>query len=615
MPKISETAYPRLNANPSRKELQQIFTPTPEEAEFSWNRTSSEIQTLRLLTWLKVFQRLGYFPSPDEVSARIIDHIADVIGVEKWSDALASYEGSSLKWVHHSLVRDYLQVTAFGDNARKAAHEACLEASTTRDDLVDIVNVAIEELIRQRHELPAYSTLVRIARTARQRINTDYHLLVVQRLSEGTKDGLRKLFEGSGRKHKTAWDSVKKEPSNPTVRHMQEFLNHLDTLLQHDLRLEAFAGIPAVKVTQFAAEARAVDVASMRDFAESKRLTLAASLVLAQVGRAYDDVADMFIRLVQRLHSRAREALTQHRLDKAAETDKLIATLHDVSVAFKNSAFGADRLTAIEAVIGSDLDLIIDRCEKHALLAGNNHLPLLLKFYKGQRAPLLNFLSNVSLISTSQDCTLVAAIEFVVKHRSSRTEWLPSSSLDLSFASDKWMLLITGNKSPNAPFDKVHRRYLELCVFTQVMNELKSGDLYIPLSDRFRDYREQLISWVEYQREIELYGRQSGMETDPKTFVATLKTKFEKSAAEADQGFPANEYLSLEDGEPVLKRLTARLTPVGQDAFEAAVKGFMQENDVLNILWETETWLNWTKHFGPISGLDAKIVSSDVNPQ
>ena len=109
------------------------------------------------------------------------------------------------------------------------------------------------------------------------------------------------------------------------------------------------------------------------------------------------------------------------------------------------------------------------------------------------------------------------------------------------------MLLITGNKSPNAPFDKVHRRYLELCVFTQVMNELKSGDLYIPLSDRFRDYREQLISWVEYQREIELYGRQSGMETDPKTFVATLKTKFEKSAAEADQGFPANEYLSLED--------------------------------------------------------------------
>ena len=105
------------------------------------------------------------------------------------------------------------------------------------------------------------------------------------------------------------------------------------------------------------------------------------------------------------------------------------------------------------------------------------------------------------------------------------------------------------------------------------------------------------------------------METDPKTFVATLKTKFEKSAAEADQGFPANEYLSLEDGEPVLKRLTARLTPVGQDAFEAAVKGFMQENDVLNILWETETWLNWTKHFGPISGLDAKIFSSDVNPQ
>ncbi|MBX9688223.1 MAG: Tn3 family transposase [Candidatus Obscuribacterales bacterium] len=596
-----------MNANPTRKELQQLFTPTPEEKEFAWKRTSSEIQTLRLLTWLKLFQRLGYFPSPDEISARIIDHVANAAGVAQWPDALGSYEGSSLKWVHHSLVREYLQVTAYGDAARKAAHEACLEASTTRDDLVDIVNVAIEELIRQRHELPAYSTLVRIARTARQRINSEYHLLVFQRFSEKTRDTLGKLFEGSGKKFKTAWDSVKTEPNNPTVRHMQDFLNHIETLSEHDLRAEAFAGIPAVKIAQFAAEARSLDVASMRDFSETKRLTLAGALVLAQVGRAYDDVADMFIRLVQRLHSRAREALVQHRIDKVGETDKLIATLHEVSLAFKNAENESERLTAIEAIIGEDIEAIIARCEKHAVLAGNNHLPLLLKFYKGQRSPLLNFLSNVSLVSTSQDASVVAAIEFVVSNKSSRTEWLPAPSLNLSFASDKWMALVTGNKNPNAPFDKVHRRYLELCVFTQVMNELKSGDLYIPHSDRFRDYRDQLIAWEDYEREIELYGRQSGMEIDPKLFIAALKTEFEKFAEEADRGFPANEYLSLENGEPVLKRLTARLSPSGQDTFEATVREYMEENDVLNILWETENWLNWTKHFGPISGLDAKI--------
>jgi hypothetical protein len=35
-----------------------------------------------------------------------------------------------------------------------------LQAARTRDDLPDLINMAIEELIRQRFELPAFSTFV-----------------------------------------------------------------------------------------------------------------------------------------------------------------------------------------------------------------------------------------------------------------------------------------------------------------------------------------------------------------------------------------------------------------------------------------------------------------------
>ncbi len=76
MPSISDTAYPRLKANPSQKDLEQIFTPTQEEKKFAWEHTSKEIQTVRLLTWLKVFQRLGYFAAANEIPVRIIEYIA-----------------------------------------------------------------------------------------------------------------------------------------------------------------------------------------------------------------------------------------------------------------------------------------------------------------------------------------------------------------------------------------------------------------------------------------------------------------------------------------------------------------------------------------------------------
>jgi hypothetical protein len=171
MPNISDTAYPRLKPNPTAKELENIFTPSPEERQFAWDRTADDGHTLRLLVWLKVFQRLGYFPSVDEISNRIFEHIADSIGAVHAPEKLFVYSQSRQKWTHQEFVRDYLGVSAYGEDARKSAVAASLDAATTRDDLVDIINVAIEELVRQRYELPAFSSLVKIARAARTRIN------------------------------------------------------------------------------------------------------------------------------------------------------------------------------------------------------------------------------------------------------------------------------------------------------------------------------------------------------------------------------------------------------------------------------------------------------------
>jgi hypothetical protein len=43
--------------------------------------------------------------------------------------------------------------------------------------------------------------------------------------------------------------------------------------------------------------------------------------------------------------------------------------------------------------------------------------------------------------------------------------------------------------------DRVHRRHFEACVFSQLMLELKAGDLCTIGSDAFADYREQLVSY------------------------------------------------------------------------------------------------------------------------
>jgi hypothetical protein len=58
------------------------------------------------------------------------------------------------------LVRSWLGVTPFGREARRVMVEASVRASRVREVLADIINTAIEELVRQRFELPAFSALL-----------------------------------------------------------------------------------------------------------------------------------------------------------------------------------------------------------------------------------------------------------------------------------------------------------------------------------------------------------------------------------------------------------------------------------------------------------------------
>ena len=94
-----------------------------------------------------------------------IRHVFRCAALAESPEQLQTYDASSARDRHTALIREVLGVTAYGPAARDVAVETCLQAARTRDDLPDLINMAIEELIRQRFELPAFSTLLRIART------------------------------------------------------------------------------------------------------------------------------------------------------------------------------------------------------------------------------------------------------------------------------------------------------------------------------------------------------------------------------------------------------------------------------------------------------------------
>src|SRR4029077_20713210 len=166
---------------------------------------------------------------------------------------------------------------------------------------------AIEELIRQRYEVPGFSTLFRAARAARGTVNRGYYRQIYQATDSVTRAHIDALFEKGSAERRSSWDRLKSEPGQPTVKRIRAFLVHLDWLREQVASTNPLTGIPAVKLHRFAAEARVLNVARMKELTQEKRFALAAAL--RQLAQAHAYGGDMLIRQVQRIHHRAKKLM------------------------------------------------------------------------------------------------------------------------------------------------------------------------------------------------------------------------------------------------------------------------------------------------------------------
>src|SRR3954471_23544601 len=213
MPIIADTAYPRLPTDPGVAELEAV-TPEAAEIAFARQRTRQPGPRLALLVLLKTFQRLGYFAGLADMPAAIVTHIAASVGLDSAVHEIGGYDDTTYRIRLAALVSGFVGVAGYDPEARGIVVRACIEAARTRDDLTDIVNAGIEELLRHRRELPAFGTLLKLARTARALVNRAYHRRIAAALPRDVRERLAALLvvpEGATR---SAWDQVKLEPGS-----------------------------------------------------------------------------------------------------------------------------------------------------------------------------------------------------------------------------------------------------------------------------------------------------------------------------------------------------------------------------------------------------------------
>jgi hypothetical protein len=155
MTAIDRTAYPRFKETYTAQELHALYTPTPEEIELINNAANSDAQKLTMLVLLKCCQSLGHIPRMKTIPDQVVQHIQAYLDLSP-EVSLTSARANLVRC--RRVIRAYLDIHRYSQGGRELIEMAVTEAAQTMSDPADLINLAIELLIQQRYQLPAFST-------------------------------------------------------------------------------------------------------------------------------------------------------------------------------------------------------------------------------------------------------------------------------------------------------------------------------------------------------------------------------------------------------------------------------------------------------------------------
>jgi hypothetical protein len=187
----------------SGRELAESFTPTDAEIEWARTRTQDEQRLLALVVWLKSYQRLGYFPKVDDVPPAVVRHVRDALGLA------GNVELEQAAERYRELVRARMKVTYDTARVRQIAEQAIRKAVQAKDNPADLINVALEELVRARCELPGYTTLDAMATAIRTEVNAAFCQAVASRIDMAARARLARLLLANPVTRRSEFDRLK----------------------------------------------------------------------------------------------------------------------------------------------------------------------------------------------------------------------------------------------------------------------------------------------------------------------------------------------------------------------------------------------------------------------
>ncbi|MEQ1975447.1 Tn3 family transposase [Xenorhabdus sp. SGI240] len=406
--------------------------------------------------------------------------------------------------------------------------------------------------------------------------------------------------------HKTALDSLLSSGDEPLSR-LKWLLQppgkiNGKNVLQHIDRLNAIAGLALPegielsvhqnRLLKLAREGRKMSSRDLIKFSDTRRYATLVCIIAEARATLTDEIIELHERILGSLFSKEK----RKQAERLQQTGKLIQSKLRQYITVGQALlmareYGKDPWAAIEDVL--PWPEFITSLEETQLLARKGNfepLHLITEKYSTLRKYASRMLSALEFRAASAAMPLSDALNMVREIYHKQLRKVPPSAPE-KFIPESWKKLVI---TPSG----IDRRYYEFCVLNELKSALRSGDIWVKGSHRYRNFDDYLIPPDGFEKALKDQLLPLTVPTDYQEYINIRMTLLASRLEEVNAMAIAGDLPDVDISDKGVKVTPLdNSVPSAVSPFAALVYSMLPHPKITEILDEVDSWTGFTRHF------------------
>jgi TnpA family transposase len=421
------------------------------------------------------------------VPLEVVRFLGEQLDVD--ADALADYAARApTRYDQLDVLRAVFGFRSFSQPDHRELSNWLLPIALTTVNGMTVAEALMVELRRRGVAAPGATVLERMVATALLRAERHVADQLTRNLSESQRAGLDALLEIHPDHPVSSLAWARQSPGAPGHRSLARLIDQLRHLRRIGINPAVMAAVHSDRVKQLAREGTRLTAQHLKTLSSGRRRAVLVVTVLETMARLTDEAIGVFDRSIGQLFRRAERrasAALQH--DARAVNDKvrLFTRIGDALLSARET--GDDPFAAVDKVVSWDRFADIIKEAKGLVRAdGPDYLALAERNHALLRRIGPLFLEAFTFQGVAAANGLVQAVELLRTFYAGNRRTLPEN-LPTSFIRRSWRSAVMKN-------GKVDGRVYELCLFAELRDRLRAGDIWVTGSRHYRAVEDQLIA-------------------------------------------------------------------------------------------------------------------------